>query len=454
MSRAILFRKCLGLNDARAFGTQKMITDPRDPEAGNVELIDCLNLTTTPDSCLEKLPPLVTVLDTGAPVTSLSSGSRCMFGDGTNIKEWTGGSTVVTRFPAQYGLTIHTPLDARVASGGKVYKSINPSGAMVEALVGSYTGPPVQKPFSAMPVFKQAFVYNAKLYAVNAADPRFIQYSEDYAYDLYNLADNSIGSALPVWESGAIPGVMLTTHDGGVTVYSGAGPHDFTKKFYPCNVIDKTLYSGFVSKVYGYSHIFLCDDGVYVVGPSGDLVNVTVDQTDHIDVLNDSYSCTTVLSGKYLAVGNRLGIEYDFKTKSLLKRSSFGIAAACVHNGVNYFAVGNTIAGLGSDIDSSGAYSCSMTLPYSDFSARGKKSIEALYFTGTIDGDVTITATDQTGNSWNKEISVELVNVSGYRITTPRGYLGNHISISIECTSGVFRLEELTASFNASSRTR
>jgi hypothetical protein len=179
-----------------------------------------------------------------------------------------------------------------------------------------------------------------------------------------------------------------------------------------------------------------------------------VDQIDHLNALNTSYSCSTVLAGKYLAFGNSLAIEYDFKTKATLKRSTFGITGACVWNGVNYFASGNNIVTAGTEIDATSNFGCSMTLPLSDMGAPGTKSFEALYFTGTMNGDMTITATDQTGRSWERSVSGELVGVTNYRIKTPKGKLGNHVSIAIECTVGAFRLEELRATFAASKRSR
>ena len=450
----LLFRKCLGLNDSRAFGTQKMVTDLRDISVGSVELIDCLNLTTTPDGCLEKVAPLVTVIDTGAAITNLSAGSRLLFNDGTNTKELTTLSTIVNRFPSVSGPTTHTPLDVRVSGAATVYKSVNPATAMTEAVVGSYVGPPVSKTFSAMPTFDHAFVHNSRLYAVNTTDKRFLQYSEDYAYDLWAAGDDFIGSIEPVLQAGSIPNTVITTHNNGVSVYIGSGPHDFVKKFYPCSPIDNTLYSGFISKIYGNSHVFLCDDGVYTVAQDGSINNTTVSQIDHMDAFNTLYYCSTIQDGKYLAFGDKCCVEYDFRTKTVLKRASFGVKGACVWNGVNYFASGNNIATLGTEIDTTAHFACSMTFPYSDLGIFGTKSLEAFYFTGTLIGDATITVTDQNQESWVLEVSAEWINVSDMRIKTPRRMMGNHVSIKIECTSGAFRMEELRAVLSGSTRSR
>jgi hypothetical protein len=449
MSKAILFSRCLGFNDARAFATFKMVTDPRSPEAGYTELVDCQNLTTTPDGCLEKRPDVVTELATGAAVTRLSGGKRFLFQDATTTKEWRGGTTV-NSLTANTGPMAQTAIDARI-SAASVYKSTAAGAAAAVAAVGTYAGPPVSKPFYAMPTYEHAFIYNAKLYAINGT---FLQYSEDYAYDLWALGDNFIPSQFAILQGGAVPGALITTHAEGVTVYSGTNPADFVKKFYPCEVLPGTLFSGFVSKVYSNTHVWLCADGVYVTDPNGAVINLTVDQTDYLDTLNTTYSAVTVQNGKYYAFGDAVTLEYDFKTKTLLKHSGLTVADSCIYDNKSYLAIGSNIVSIGTAMSESSAYTCSLTLPYSDLSTTGKKSISSLYFTGTIVGDWEITATDQEGNSWTLERSDDLEQVTDYRIKTPLKKLGNHISLSITCTTGKFRLERLTAELSTSKRTR
>lgn len=451
---AILFRKCLGLNDARAFGTQTMIVNPRDPKAGDVEFIDCLNVTTTSDGSVEKIAPFVTALTHSDTITNISAGTRFLIEDSTDIWEWTTDPAVINRFPLLNGPMVHTPIDCRVSSTTNVYRSKDNAPAVEEALRGIYPLPVTSKPYYGMPTFDQALVYYGRMYLINHGDPRFIQYSENFAYDVYHLADNFIGHKQDVIQIGTIPGVMVALHATGVSVYSGTGPSDFKKVFWPVTPISKTLFSGLVPKVYGYAHVFLCTDGVYMVGQDGQLKNLTVSQIDRVDILNASYTCATVQGGKYLAFGNSICLEYDFETKAVLKRSPFSVVGAAVWNSVNYYAAGDKVVTLGPDIDITDDFATLITLPFSDLGAPGKKIIESLYFTGTINGEMLITATDQTGVLWEREISEEWVNVSNRQIKTSRIFLGNHISFKIECTSGSFRLEELRAVFTTSNRSR
>ena len=447
--KVTLFNKCLGLNDARAFGTQIMKTDPRDPEAGQAELVDCLNLTFSDDGCLENIPGFTTVLTHTAPVTSLSAGSRFFFSDGVDTNEWTGGTTVVKRFPLLTGPLCHTLLDTRLSAGAAVYRS-RPGTVMEAATVGVNPDPATSKPLYAMPLFAHAFVYNGIAYAVNAADPRFLQYSSAYGYDLFPLGDAFIGHATAIMQAGAIPGVMVTTHAGGIMVYAGMNISDFKPRFYPCKPIDKTLFSGFVSKAVGYIHLLLCADGIYAVLPDASFVQLA-EAVGKVGGLNGSYVGSAVSERKYLAVGDLCTVEYDFKNKGVLKRGSFGASAVCGYGGEIYCAIGTLIVKLATEIGTEGSM---MTLPFSDFSAPGVKSFEALYFTGTSTGEMIITATDQTGKSWEHEVCDELANVSNYRIKTPKGTLGNHVSLKIESSGGQFRVEELQAMFAASKLSR
>jgi hypothetical protein len=448
---AILFRKCLGLNDSRANSSQRIVTNPKDPEAGSTEFIDCLNVTTTSDGCVEKIPTLVTSITHSAPVTGLSAGKRLLFTDGTDTLEWTTGTTVVNRFPGKTGPMVHTPIDCRVSTATQVFKSTHATLTMAEATVGTNPGPATSMSFAKMPAFDSAFVHNANLYAVNHADPRFIQRSRDYAYDLWNLGDDFIPHMLPVLQSGAIPGVILAVHDGGVTVYKGGHPTELNKKFFPCPVIAGTLYSGVLNEEKVYGHVFLGTDGVYMVDEAGALLRLS--KQDYINTLNTSYTCATMQEKKYLAFGNSICIEYDFETKTVLKRSAFSVKGAAVWNGQTYLATGSTISYFGTTIDTASTYTASLTLPLSDLGATGTKSFSGLYFTGEVGGVVTITATDNEDESWSEQID-SVGEVTEYYIKPPKGWLGNRVSFKIECHSGAFRMEELRAVFTSGKRTR
>lgn len=459
MSQAILFSRCLGLNDSKAFGTHYA-----NPKTGATELVDCLNITTTSDGAVERVAALVPVLTHTAPVTSISAGQRFVYQDAINTLEW-NGTEVAAIGAVLTGPVAHTPIGVRVSAGNKVYKSSIAGAALSEAVRGDLNNLPDadKKPYFAQPAFKQAFECNGILYGINAADPRFLQHSEYGHFDVFAIGDAHIGHVAPILQAGAIPGVMICTHVDGVSVYTGRNMDDFVKKFYACRVIDGTLFSGFIGKTYttkdgshtyGHCHVFMCVDGVYIVTGEGELINLTAARTSQLDVLNGAYTpylCATLQGAKYLAFGANVCVEYDFETNSVLVRNPVGVTAAAIWNNTNYYASGSTVAVMGTEVDADG--SASLTLPFSDLGASGIKSLEALYFTGTIGGEVRFTATDQTGRFWS--VTVEAIGtVSNYRIKTPRGMLGNHLSFTVDCVSGAFRMEELRAAFSASQRTR
>lgn len=455
MTQAMLFKKCLGFNDAKAFGSHKV-----DPRTGATELIDCLNVTTTPDGCLERIPALTPVLTHSTAVTNISAQKRFIYQDGIDVKEW-DGTAITTIGAVMEGVVAHTSIDVRVSNDVAVYKSGSTGSVMTSTVMGNTSNIPLtSKTFAAMPAYSQAFTYNGLLYAVNAVEPRFLQYSEYGHFDVWNLGDAFIGHALPILQAGAIiaapglPGCLVATHSAGASVYVGTNPADFIMKFYPCEILNGTLYSGFIDKANAFGHVFLCADGVYLIGGDGALVNLTVDQTDNLGSLNNTYSCATVQDGKYLAFGDVCCVEYDFKTKTLLKRAPLGIVSATQWQGAVYYAAGTTVNTAKVSVDTPAALPASFTLPFSDLGAPGTKSLQCLYFTGTVSKNMTITAVDQTGKGWTVAVEDNLDTVSSYRIMVPRGVLGNHISFTVASTSGKFRIEELRAVLAGSKRSR
>lgn len=458
METALLFTKCLGLNDSKVFGT--IVADPK---TGITELLDCQNVTVTPDGRIEKIPAFVTEFTHPAPITDISAGSRFIYQDGIDVKEW-NGTAVATIGAVLSGNVAHTPIDVRISSPPSVFKSGTSGGIVSVATLGDTSAiPETSKTYAAQPVFKQAFTYNGFLYGINAEDPRFLQHSEYAYFDVWNIADNFIGHQFPILQAGAIPGCMICTHKEGVSVYSGTNRNDFVKRFYPLKVVDNTLAGGYIgstyvspiqSRSYVYCHVFLCEDGFYAIAPSGELIPLSEARTTSLVGLNSSYSCAVISNGKYLAFGNTYCLEFDFEANAPLKRDLFGVQATTTWGGKTYYAIGNQVVSAGKDISTAETFSASIKLPYSDLGLAGRKSIAGLYFTGTLNGDVTIIATDQEDNSWEIELSEEWENVSNQRIITPKGIMGNHISFEIICTAGAFRLEELRAVLTASKRNR
>lgn len=446
-----IFKKCLGINMAKTHSTLLA-----NPDTGETELIDCLNITTTDDGCIEKSPSFNTVLTHSAPVTNISAGSRFIYQDGIDTKEWNGSSSVATIGAILDGPIAHTALDVRVASGSAVYKSSIAGAAVVAATAGDTSHIPDAgvKPRYAQPAYKQAFAYNGHLYAINAEDPRFLQYSDYGAFDLFALGDSFISHSLPILQAGAIPGQLVAVQADGVNVYSGANHSDFKKTFYACQPIGGTLYCGMVGGINKRLIVFLAHDGVYVIDESGAFTNVTSGKTILPKEINSSYHAVTVSDGKYLAFGDSFCVEYDFNTKALLKRDLLGVTSATEWNGVSYFATGSTVAMLSSVAGANDSVVSSLAFPYSDFGVRGTKSFSALYFTGTLDGDLTITATDHNGKEWEIEVSGDWIDVTRKRIKTPKGVLGGRVSLKLVCPSGAFRLEELQVELATTKRSK
>lgn len=443
---SILFKTCLGFTDSPAISSQ-----PVNHKTGATELVDCLNLTTTPDGCVQKVPGFATVLTHTAPVTGVSAGKRFFFRDGVDINEWTGGTTVVNRFPVLDGPLLHTPIDVRVSGTTKVYKSVDAAPAMQEALAGTNPGPATSVDLQKMPLFESAFMHGARAYVCNG---RFLQYSEHYAYDLWNIGDGFIGHQINILQGGAIPGLILLAHAEGVTLYTGGDPRspEAVKLFYPCRYLAGTLYSGFVPELNRHAHVFLCADGLYAVTADTAMVKLSESRLEFADKLNDSYSGVVMVREKYLAYGDRICVEYDFKTKSLMKRSS-PVSGCCLYNDTPYFAKDSTVSTFADTADLT--VPCSMTTPYSHLGAAGRKSFDSLYLTGEISGgELEITLFDQDQDEPERwTVGVDDVGViQNKRVKLPRGVVGSKVAFRLAMETGYFRLEEARVVFGAGNR--
>jgi hypothetical protein len=445
----VLFSKCTGLNDSLETTAAAYLPD------GTTDVIACLNVTTTPEGKLVKVPALSTVFAHSTAVDELTAGLRMFVQNGTDLSEFDGTSltplvsapTFTAGVKSKY---VHTPIDLRVrVSTGISHKLKNGLTSTAALTLGTYVGPANSRSsvFEKMPDFTGAFLYNARLISYFG---NFLQYSEPYNYDLWHLTDNQIGSKNAIVQAGQIPGCVVTMHSDGINAYfCGDISKVENKTFYPCSPIAGTLYSGFLSKVYESAHVFLCADGVYVLDATGKLVNLTVANTDHLDTLNTSYNTVSVENGKYLAYGNAVCVEYDFQVKALLIRSTFGITTSCFWNKQQYFGSGvNIVKQL--DTQNTGTLVTTVQLPYSDFFLPFHKQIRFLYFTGKITGPAFITVRNQYGQSVTKDIS-NIGYVQNYKITGLRTCKGPRLSVEITTQSGEFKLEELRAAFNTCS---
>lgn len=445
--QAILFKKCLGYTDSSAVSTQG-----HNFETGETQLIGCANTTTTDDGAIEKIPALVPVVTHTNPITSVSSGQRMFFSDSINTYEYVGGTTpVVTRFPLVAGPMIHTPVDVRLATSSKVYKSANPTGAVVEATVGTNPDPDDSIAYAGQPVFDGGFVLGSRLYGHKG---KFLTYSKGYHYDLWDIGDGFIGHQLDCLRAGAIPSCVVVAHAEGISLYLGGDPMapQTIKKFYPCSFVDNTLYSGFISKALGHGHIFLCADGIYMAAQDGSISRLTESNLEHADSLNSSYVGAVVVGGKYLAYGNNVCLEYDFRTKAVMLRTG-GMAAVCQYGDTAYVAAGTALSYVASTQNESVA--SSVALPYAYLGSDGRKSFSDLYFTGELTGDMEIVCRDQTDPEepirWTIEVS-DLGVVQNRRIKLPKGTAGSKVSFQFNVGAGRFRMEEARIVFESGNR--
>jgi archaellin len=437
---AILFSKSTGLNDSYE------TTGPQYTADGATDIIACKNLTTTPEGKLIKVPDYNTVVSSG-PVLAMTSGDRILCQKDGHLEEFNGNScNLLTTSPAfldgVIAKLITTPVDIRINNGSELYKYVTGSTSYSVLVLGAYKGPYTSQSFSRMPSFDSGFVFNSKLFITK---DKFLSHSEDYYYDVWKNSSNYITSNSPILQSGQIPGCIITTHKNGVTGYFGTSINKFEKKFYPCEVLNGSLYSGLVSKIYDNAHVFMCTDGVYVLTADGKLINLTVTNTDHLDLLNTQYTTTVVIDGKYLAYGDLLCVEYDFVTKAISLRDTNTVNCSGIYKNIQYFGNSTGLVSFGTYPGIS-TLTTTVQLPYSDMGNSNTKQLRYLYFTGKITGSATLTIRNQYGNVVTKDIS-NLGYVQNHKISGIRLIKGQKLSVEITTQDGEFKLEELRSAF-------
>lgn len=440
-TEVILFSKCTGINDSTE------TTGPQHSVEGVTDLRDSLNVTTTPEGKLIKVPALTAVATASVEnITDIVASNDFVYAHYNDGLFKLSGNvlTAVTNCPTlSDGVKvpyIKTPQDLRFSVGNSGYKIKTASSAVELLTIGDYTGPATSKQFSKMPVFTGGFVLGPKLYTKYG---KFLQFSEDYFYDLFNAADSHIGSNYTVLQCGQIPGCIITTHAEGVTGYFGTGPHNFRKEFFPCKYIQGTLYSGNINKLEAKAHVFMCADGFYALTADGKLTNMSVEKTDKLNLLNTEYKTVVCVDGKYLAYGNLLCVEFDMQTKGMYYRGTNGVVCGDSFNGVAYLGSGKSVNKF-ETTDNADTSQCIVKLPYSDMGNTSDKQIRFLYFTGTLGTSTTFNVRNQFGVLASKVVTATGY-VQNYKIEGLRLCKGPKLSVEIISDIGYFKLEELRA---------
>jgi hypothetical protein len=194
----------------------------------------------------------------------------------------------------------------------------------------------------------------------------------------------------------------------------------------------------------------MCADGIYTVGQDGAISRLTGNSLEFASELNTTYTGAIVTGGKYLAYGNNVCVEYDFRTQAVMLRAS-GVTAATVLKDVPYLAYGSTVSTLAAAPNTS---ACSFTLPYSTLGDYGRKYFDSLYVTGQFDGSLTITARQQDiENTERWSLTVDPMGiVQNQRIKLPKGTVGSKVSFRFDTDYGITKIEEIRAVFSSGNR--
>jgi hypothetical protein len=434
MKEVTLFKSCKGLNDSPNRNAPDI-----NLETGETELLYCSNFTTLPDGRIETVPAYEDVVLCSGEILALHSGNELLINSQGALEKYAAGGTTVIASGGEWldkVAFVTTPIDTRVSTflGGR-YKYVD--GLLSPLTVGANPDPVTATPFYAMPYFSGGFVHGANLFSWFG---KFLQYSKDYAYDLWDLGSAYIGSKSAVVNAGSIPGCIVTVHADGIAVCVGTHPSNLQKAFYPCKPVAATLYSGVVSRLLAYAHIIVCEDGIYTVTQDGKLTNATEGQFDSPTILNTEWSTALVRDGKYYAFGPSRVLEYNLKLNAVMLQSS-GVTAAALHEGELFVGSDTMLQKLGT----SHTRSASFTLPYCDYGYTGRKKLHSLYVSGDFSAPFTLTI-NSTPLSHTVRSFPALGQVRYHRLQGLSECIGNELSITLQ-TSGYCRVEEIKAIF-------
>ena len=441
---AILFQTCKGLND-----TGTVLTANVDTKTGDSDLRDSDGVTIDYNGNLissfglglvAELPGNIVALSTNA---TASSHDRCVLQAGNKLYDWDGSNFTVIQIVVATVLTdvvitgvakiCQTNTDVRYNNNGTVYRIPNHSNIAVLATVGDTSFlPPTSKVYNGMPAFNGGFTANGRLYTW-VGD--FIQYSEMWAYDVWNLADNHMYMNSEILQAGYIPGCMVIMCAEKFVVLTGTGPHDFVYNEYPTRTKVNTLWSGWADKL-GYGHILCSSHGIVIVTQDGKVNHVTETRVEN--AFDGNFVGASANDAKYIAMGDALNIEYDFVNKCALTTTKPHVDFVTEFQEDFLFAEGNKLYIQTEQVK----VHCWLLLPFTDMGSKWNKRINRLYISGEFVGDLTLTVLYKDSDGASKSLDINGI-VSDEVITGFGTGKSVYISIQIEFTGTYFYLDSI-----------
>lgn len=433
MKTVTVVTKVLGINDS-GVGNAGV-----NSETGECEVSQCVNMIPNESGYLTMAPERKFFTNAPAAITTVFSGYGKTFVQcGTVLYRLDGDVFTAITAPDLVGAVtgVVTAIDARYTSNAVTYKVVHGSDVASACVAGAHANPDKVITYSAMPAFSKAFTHGGALFVVTG---EFVRSSEVNYYDCWDLTDTYIWAGSDITDAGSIPGCIVLLTARKAIVITGYNKRDFKYAEYAMLPVANTLWSGDSADA-GYLHMFIAEDGVYIVTPDGNLVNTSKRKCNK-NTFSGIFNGAAVTELGYFAYSDIGCVHQSMVSAGYFKTTCSGTlhSNGLVADGDCLYIIANTM------------HTGKFVLPPMSFGTEHKKRVRALYIAGVIIGTVTVLLeTDDGAISGVAEIFTGLVQSA--RMQGFSTLLSTNVKITVSFEGEYFELHNLTAHITVSPR--
>lgn len=433
MKTATVVTKVLGINDS---GVGNAVVNS---DTGECEVSQCVNMIPNESGYLTMAPERRFFATAPAVITAVFSGyGRTFVQCGTVLYRLDGDVFTAITAPNLVGTVagVVTEIDMRYVSNSVTYKVVHGSNAASACVAGVHVNPDKVITYSAMPAFSKAFTHGGSLFV---ATGEFVRSSEVNYYDCWDLTDTYVWAGSGIIDAGSIPGCIVLLTARKAIVITGYNKRDFKYSEYVLSPVANTLWSGYSSDI-GYFHMFIAEDGVYIVTPEGKLSNTSKHKCNK-STFSGTFNGAAVTELGYFAYSDIGCVHQSLVSAGYFKASCAGTLCSngLVYDGDCLYTIGGTWR--------DGKF----VLPPMTFGTEHKKRVRALYITGVIIGAVVVVLeTDDGAVSGVAETFTGLVQSA--RMQGFSTLLSTTVKITVSFEGEYFELHNLTAHITVSPR--
>lgn len=278
-----------------------------DPETGLVDCAELVNMDVDDSGAIETRP--------GTTATAITDAVHSMWSDGGLNAFYVSGTTLYRLLPGFGSIAIKADMQAGIPVdfekvGDDYYWTsqfqhgiINGVANSSWAFGGTYYGPNTSRSFSSPPLGTKLMLHQARMHILDTA---VVWYSEEMAYNVFDLADNY----LPLPSAGrfikSIHSGFFVGHNDGVDFYLGRSATELsidrvsplppvagTEVVAPANLIKSA------PQEKGFVLLWVDDEGIKCGMSDGTVLNLTIERLDFPRAVT---GCAAFHRGKYICL--------------------------------------------------------------------------------------------------------------------------------------------------------